>query len=71
MLMSPIGLRPEKGCAGDAQQKLKTTDQTSCQRGCPIPTNLCLKIIKERRKIVHGSQMGPDTKTDWQTDHQS
>jgi hypothetical protein len=26
------GIRPEKGCAGDAQQKLKTTDLTSHQR---------------------------------------
>jgi hypothetical protein len=26
MLMSPVGLRPEKDCAGDAQQQLKTTD---------------------------------------------
>jgi hypothetical protein len=31
MLMSPVGLRSEKGCAGDAQQKLKSTDLTSCQ----------------------------------------
>jgi hypothetical protein len=30
MLMSPVRLRSEKGCAGDAQQlKLKTTDPTS------------------------------------------
>jgi hypothetical protein len=33
MLKSPMGLRPEKGCADDAQQKLKTTDPTSRQRG--------------------------------------
>jgi hypothetical protein len=59
MLMSPMGLRHEKGRAGDAQQKLKTTDSTSRQRGRPTSTNPCLKIIKEgRRKIVHGSQMG-------------
>jgi hypothetical protein len=33
MLMSPLGLRPEKGCAGDAQQKPKTTDPTSRRSG--------------------------------------
>jgi hypothetical protein len=31
MLMSPVGLRTEKGLAGDAQ--LKTTDPSSRQRG--------------------------------------
>jgi hypothetical protein len=35
MLTSPVGLSPEKGCAGDAQQKLKTIDTTSPQRGRP------------------------------------
>jgi hypothetical protein len=39
MLMSPLGLRPEKGCAGDARQKLETTEQTSRQRGRPTSTN--------------------------------
>jgi hypothetical protein len=40
MGMRPVGLRCEKGCAGDAQKKLKTTDPTSRQRGRPISTNL-------------------------------
>jgi hypothetical protein len=35
MLLSPVGLRSEKGCAGDAPQKLKNTDPTSRQRGRP------------------------------------
>jgi hypothetical protein len=35
MLMSPVGLRPEKGCIGDAKQKLKITDPTSGQRDTP------------------------------------
>jgi hypothetical protein len=35
MLMSSVGLRSEKGYAGDAQEKLKTTDPTSRQRGRP------------------------------------
>jgi hypothetical protein len=39
MLMSPVGLRSEKGCAGDARQKLKSTDPTSRQRGHPTFTN--------------------------------
>jgi hypothetical protein len=33
MLTSPVGLRSEKGCVGDAQQKVKSTDPTSRQRG--------------------------------------
>jgi hypothetical protein len=40
--MSPVGLGSEKGCAGDAQQKQKTTDPTSHQRGRPTTTNLQL-----------------------------
>jgi hypothetical protein len=57
MLMSPVGLRSEKGCSGDAQQKLKTTDPTSRQRGLPTSTKPQLsKIIKERMgKIDRGS----------------
>jgi hypothetical protein len=35
-----VGSRPEKECAGDAQQLLKTTDLTSRQRGRPTSTNL-------------------------------
>jgi hypothetical protein len=61
MLMSPMGLRPEKGCAGEDQQKLKTTDPTSSQRGRPTSTNpkLSKKIIKWRMgKIGRWSQMG-------------
>jgi hypothetical protein len=33
------GLRPEKGCAGDSQEQLKSTDLTSRQRGYPTSTN--------------------------------
>jgi hypothetical protein len=61
MLMSPVGLRPEKGCTGDAQQKLESTDLTSHQRGSSTSTNpkLSKKIIKERMgKIGRKSQMG-------------
>jgi hypothetical protein len=39
MLMSPVGVRLEKSCAGDDQQKLKITDPTSRQRGRPTSTN--------------------------------
>jgi hypothetical protein len=60
MLMSPVGLKSEKGCAGDAQQKLKTTDPTSRQRGRPTSTNPQLSNIikKQWGKIGRGSQMG-------------
>jgi hypothetical protein len=36
MLMSPVGLRSEKGWAGNARQKLKNADPTSRQRARPI-----------------------------------
>jgi hypothetical protein len=60
MLMSPVGLRPERRCAGDAQGKLKITEPSSRRRGRPTSTNPQLrKIIKGgRRKIGRGSQMG-------------
>jgi hypothetical protein len=61
MLMSSVGLRSEKGCAGDAWQKLKTTDLTSHQRGRPTSTNqkLSKKKIKDKMgKIGRGSQVG-------------
>jgi hypothetical protein len=60
MFMSPVGIRSEKNCAGDAQQKLKSTDPTSRQRGRPTYTNPKLsKIIKVRMgKTGRGSQMG-------------
>jgi hypothetical protein len=60
-MLSPVGLRSEKGRAGDARQKLKTTDPTSRQRGrrTSINSKLSKKIIKERMgKIGRGSQMG-------------
>jgi hypothetical protein len=62
MLVSPVGLRTEKGCAGDVQQKLKSTDPTSRQRGSSTSENpkLPKKIIKEKngKKLVAGSQVG-------------
>jgi hypothetical protein len=50
MFMSPVGLKPEKGCAGDARQKLKTTDPTSRQRGRPTSTNPQLSKNNEKEK---------------------
>jgi hypothetical protein len=70
MLTSPVGPRPEKGCSGDARQKLKTTDLTSRQMGAPHQqTCKSLKIIKERRggKLVVGPRWVPDSRTDWLT----
>jgi hypothetical protein len=58
MLMSPVGPRPEKGCVGDAQQKLKTTDPTSRQRAPPHQqTRNCLKT-KRVEKTGPRSQIG-------------
>jgi hypothetical protein len=50
MLVSSVRLGSEGGCAGDAGQKLKTTDPTSRQRGRPTSTkpNLTKKIIQKR-----------------------
>jgi hypothetical protein len=45
MLMSPVGLRSDKGCAGDARQKL---NPTSRQRGRPTPTNQQLSKNDQR-----------------------
>jgi hypothetical protein len=42
MLMSFVGLRSEKGCAGDARQKLRSTDPSSRQRVLPTSTDLKL-----------------------------
>jgi hypothetical protein len=39
MLMSSVGLKSEKGCAGDAWQKLKSTGPTSRQRGLSTSIN--------------------------------
>jgi hypothetical protein len=35
-----VGLRLEKGCAGDAQQKLKNTDPTSSERAHHITKSI-------------------------------
>jgi hypothetical protein len=62
MHMSPVGLRSEKCRAGDARQKLKSTDPTFPQRGRPTSANpkLSKYIIKDRMgKICRGSQMTP------------
>jgi hypothetical protein len=70
-LCPTLGLRSEKGCAGDARQKLKSTDPDfSSERAHhinkPQPSK---KIVKERMwKIGRGSQMGAwhqDGHTDW------
>jgi hypothetical protein len=50
MLMSPVGLRDEKGCAGDAWRKLKNTDATSRQTGRPASTNPQLSKNNQREK---------------------
>jgi hypothetical protein len=59
MLSSSVGLRSEKGCAGDARQKLKTTDPTSRQRGRPTSTNPQLSKNKQREKVKNWSRF-PD-----------
>jgi hypothetical protein len=58
MLMSPKGIGHEKDYAGDAQQKLKTTDSTSRECAPHQQIRNCLKIIKGKGKIGRGYQMG-------------
>jgi hypothetical protein len=52
--MSPVGLKSEKGCAGDARQKLKVQTRLLVREGAPHQqTRNCLKIIiKEWEKLV-------------------
>jgi hypothetical protein len=64
MLMSPVGHKPEKGCAVDAQQNLKITDPTSRQRGRSTSINPKLSKNLEWEKLVAGPRWVPDTKTD-------
>jgi hypothetical protein len=59
--MTPVGLRPEKGCAGDAQQKTENyrPDFWSERASHINKPATVYKIIKERRgKIGRWSQMG-------------
>jgi hypothetical protein len=50
MLMNPVALRSEKDCAGDAEQKLKTAQPTSRQRGRRTSTNPQLSKNTQRKK---------------------
>jgi hypothetical protein len=57
--MSPVRLRSEKGYASDARQKLKSTDPTSRQRGCPTSTNPKLPKNNQREIVKNWSRV-PD-----------
>jgi hypothetical protein len=59
MLMSPVVLRSEKGRAGDARQKLRSTDPTSRQRGRPTSTNPTLPKNNQRENGRNWSRV-PD-----------
>jgi hypothetical protein len=74
MLMSPVGLSSEKGCAGDARQKLKSTDPTSRQRGRLTSSNPKLSKNnqnEEWEKLVAVPSWVTATNTDWPTDCRS
>jgi hypothetical protein len=45
-----VGFISEKGCAGDALQKLKTTNLTSRQKGRPTSTNPQLSKNNQKGK---------------------
>jgi hypothetical protein len=59
MVMSPVRLRSEKGCAGDARQKVKSIDPTSRQRVSPKSTNPKLSKNNERENSENWSRV-PD-----------
>jgi hypothetical protein len=74
MAMSPVGLRPKTGGAGEAQQQPVITGPPSCQRGCTIlkkTANVKINSKEVKEKFVMGSRWRPDTRTDWQTDCRS
>jgi hypothetical protein len=74
MLMSPMGLKSEKGCAGNARQKLKTADTASSQRGRLTSTNPQLSKNNQREKgknLVACPKWVPDIRMDWPTDCRS
>jgi hypothetical protein len=56
--MSPAGIEPEKGPAGEVQQQLKSTDLNSHQRVRPTTINwqLSKDNFQKMRKIGRGSQ---------------
>jgi hypothetical protein len=68
MLMSPVGLRSEKGCVGDALQKTeKYRPDFSSERASHINKPETVKKKKSKReweKLVAGYRWVPDTKTD-------
>jgi hypothetical protein len=68
--MSPVGLRPDKDCAGEAKQEQKITDPPSRQRGRHKITNtqLSKENFKEKETLVAGPRLVLDTRTDWPTD---
>jgi hypothetical protein len=63
MVLSVEGLRPERDCAGEANQQQEITDPTSCQKGRHKITNpqLSKKNFKEKENLV----TGPLTDFDW------
>jgi hypothetical protein len=67
--MSPVGLRSEKDCAGDAQQQMKTTDPTSRQRRRLSSRNPYL--LTKGEELISGLRWVADTKADWPTDCRS
>jgi hypothetical protein len=73
MVLSPVGLRPERDCTGENQQQHKISDPSSRQRGRYKKARLQLskEDFKEKEKLVAGPRWVPDTKTDWSTDCRS
>jgi hypothetical protein len=57
MIMSAVGLRSKKVCARDTQQKPKTTDSASRQRGRPTSTNPQLPENKTRKEEKNWSRV--------------
>jgi hypothetical protein len=52
--MSPVGLRPKKGYAGDAQQKLKTTGRMFEADQQDMSVVLLMKVTNQEASATEG-----------------
>jgi ribosomal protein S4E len=59
MVLSPLGLRPERDCSGEDQQQI--TDSSSRQRKSYKITTPQLSKANVKEKLVADPKWGPDT----------
>jgi hypothetical protein len=73
MVLSPVGLRPDRDCTGEnPAATVNYRPVLSSEKALQyIEPQLFKAHFKEKYKLVAGSRWVPDTKTDWPTDCQS